>query len=129
MHCAQQKKQFPLILVRGSQSYLSWFFYSIFGPDQWSLCHPENSGIVYLLLLIKNTFIIITEPSADCVYANAESFLDSETASPTYNQHTRSPTVKSLPPTAAKPKPPTAIKAKLSSSETSVRKSDSEGIK
>jgi len=29
MHCAQQKKQFPLILVRGSQSYLSWFIVSL----------------------------------------------------------------------------------------------------
>jgi len=29
MHCVQQKKQFPLILDRGSQSYLSWFIVSL----------------------------------------------------------------------------------------------------
>jgi len=42
MHCAQQKKQFPLILDRGSQSYLSWFIvYLAYGAHPCASACPS----------------------------------------------------------------------------------------
>jgi len=57
MHCAKQKKKFPLILVRGSQSYLSWFIVSLPQTSKNVTVHSEffnrNRSLMSLMTYFK----------------------------------------------------------------------------